>query len=194
MAVAFEGGLVLVAVVLGWLLGHPPAAAIQWTPEAAAWGAVASLPPMAVLLLCVTFPMRPWAEVLRVLDQLLVPLFRDCWLTELAVISLLAGLGEEMLFRGVLQQAVACWVGGQTGVWMGLAAASLLFGLAHLITPVYALLAGLIGLYLGWLWIASDNLLVPITAHAAYDFLALVYLGKIRPQRRRSRRPDLTPP
>ena len=30
--------------------------------------------------------------------------------------------------------------------------------------------------YLGWLWLASDNLLVPIVTHAAYDFAALVYL------------------
>ena len=38
------------------------------------------------------------------------------------------------------------------------------------------MLAGLIGIYLGWLLAATDNLLVPIVAHAAYDFLALVYL------------------
>ena len=27
-----------------------------------------------------------------------------------------------------------------------------------------------------WLWLASGNLLVPIVAHGAYDFAALVYL------------------
>ena len=180
VAVLFEGGLVVVAVVLGWLLGHPPAPKIEWTAAGAAWGAAASLPPMALLLLCVKFPMRPWADVLRVVEKLLVPLFRDCRLVDLAVISILAGLGEEMLFRGVLQEAVAGWVGGQTGVWIGLAVVSILFGMAHLITPAYGVLAGLIGLYLGWLWIYSGNLLVPITAHAAYDVLALAYLARLR--------------
>jgi hypothetical protein len=68
-------------------------------------------------------------------------------------------------------------------VWIGLAVAALLFGLAHFITPTYAVLAGTMGLYLGWLWIDTGNLLVPITAHAVYDFLALAYLAKIRPGR-----------
>ncbi|MFC1597814.1 lysostaphin resistance A-like protein, partial [Planctomycetota bacterium] len=63
----------------------------------------------------------------------------------------------------------------------GLAVAAILFGLAHPITPGYVLLAGLMGLYLGWLQITCGNLLVPIMAHAVYDFLALVYLVKIRP-------------
>ena len=112
---------------------------------------------------------------------MLVPLFRECRLLDLAVISALAGLGEEMLFRGVVQQAVADWVDGERGIWVGLALAALLFGLVHMITPTYAVLAGLIGLYLGWIWIATDrNLLVPIVTHAAYDFLALVYLVKVR--------------
>ena len=65
-------------------------------------------------------------------------------------------------------------------MWVGLIAGGVLFGLAHCITPTYALLAGLIGLYLGWLWIATGNLLVPITTHAVYVFLALVYLIRIR--------------
>jgi membrane protease YdiL (CAAX protease family) len=50
------------------------------------------------------------------------------------------------------------------------------FGLAHPISTTYAVLASLIGIYLGFLFVATDNLLVPIVTHAAYDFLALVYL------------------
>ena len=42
------------------------------------------------------------------------------------------------------------------------------------------MLAGLIGLYLGWLWLAVGNLLVPIVVHALYDFVALMYLVKVR--------------
>ena len=95
-------------------------------------------------------------------------------------ISALAGLGEEMLFRGVIQQGVADWVGGQYGVWFGLAVAAILFGLAHHITFTYALLAGLIGLYLGGMWLLRDNLLLPIITHAMYDFIALTYLVRVR--------------
>ena len=63
---------------------------------------------------------------------------------------------------------------------LGLLAAALLFGLLHSITPAYAILAGLVGLYLGGLWLACGNLLTPIVAHGTYDFLALVYLVRVR--------------
>ena len=50
----------------------------------------------------------------------------------------------------------------------------------HSVTLTYALLAACIGLYLGAIWLATGNLLVPITSHALYDFLAFVYLVQIR--------------
>ena len=100
-----------------------------------------------------------------------------------------------MLFRGVIQAAVAREIGGPHGIWVGLLIAAMLFGLLHSITPTYAFLAGLIGLYLGGLWVACDNLLVPITVHALYDFVVLVYLVKMREvgQRARPTRTKLTP-
>ncbi len=54
--------------------------------------------------------------------------------------------------------------------------ASILFGLAHPLTTGYAVMAAIFGVYLGLLWLWSGNLLVAITAHAIYDFLALLYL------------------
>ncbi len=111
---------------------------------------------------------------------MVLPLFRDCRFTELAVIAALAGIGEEMLFRGVIQAAVAQQIGGPRGVWLGLLVAAVLFGLLHPVTPTYAVLAGSIGLYLGWLWLACGNLLLPIITHGVYDFLALLYLVQAR--------------
>jgi membrane protease YdiL (CAAX protease family) len=46
----------------------------------------------------------------------------------------------------------------------------------HPMTPAYAVLASLAGAYLGWAYLATENLLVPVLAHALYDFTALVYL------------------
>ena len=34
----------------------------------------------------------------------------------------------------------------------------------------------LLGFYLGWIYLTSDNLLGPILAHALYDFVVLVYV------------------
>jgi membrane protease YdiL (CAAX protease family) len=65
---------------------------------------------------------------------------------------------------------------GWLGPWAALALVSVLFGLVHPITPAYAVLATLAGAYLGWAYLASGNLLVPVLAHALYDFTALVYL------------------
>jgi membrane protease YdiL (CAAX protease family) len=79
-----------------------------------------------------------------------------------------------MLFRGVLQQAFGNWL----PVWGAIAAAALLFGLLHAVTTTYAVLAALVGAYLGWLYFLTGNLLAPIVAHALYDFVALVYLTR----------------
>ena len=188
LAVVFEGGLGLLAVALGWWLGPKPLESIGWSFSAAAWGAAASLPMLLAMSICVRVPLGPFVKLVWVMEELIVPMFRRCRVRHLLLISALAGLGEEMLFRGLIQETTAGWVGGPLGIWAGLLVASLLFGAVHPITPTYAVLAGLMGLYLGWLWIATGNLLVPITAHAVYDFVALVYLVKVRDLK--TRRPD----
>ncbi len=179
-AAMFEAGLSVLAVALGWLLGHPPLQTFHFDGNDAALGIAATLPPLALFGLCLKVPLPPLRTIMRILDEVLVPPFRECRLVQLAIIALLAGVGEEMLFRGIVQTAVAQQIGGPRGMWLGLLIAALLFGLLHPLTPTYALLAALIGLYLGGLWLASGNLLVPITTHAAYDFAVLVYLVKVR--------------
>ncbi|MBM4076959.1 MAG: CPBP family intramembrane metalloprotease, partial [Planctomycetes bacterium] len=54
------------------------------------------------------------------------------------------------------------------------------FGLAHSITPLYALLASLLGLYLGIIFIAlgTENLIAPIVAHSLYDFVAFLVVRR----------------
>jgi membrane protease YdiL (CAAX protease family) len=82
-----------------------------------------------------------------------------------------------MLFRGLLQAAFTDW----WGVVIGLGVASVIFGLMHIITLTYAVLAALLGVYLGVVWILDGNLLSVVIAHAGYDFVALVYLVKSEP-------------
>jgi membrane protease YdiL (CAAX protease family) len=103
-------------------------------------------------------------------------LFADLSMMQLALISLLAGFGEELLFRGVLQSALGDRIGPPWGIWMGLLVASVIFGMCHWLTSTYALLATLIGIYLGALLLLTGNLIAPIVTHALYDFVALVYM------------------
>lgn len=91
-------------------------------------------------------------------------LFGHASLSDIFFISLLAGVSEEFLFRGVIQAK------------LGIFFASVLFGLLHCITPVYAVLAMLMGFYLGLFFLISESLLVPVVVHAVYDLGALIYL------------------
>jgi membrane protease YdiL (CAAX protease family) len=103
---------------------------------------------------------------------LVTPLFAECTWLDFAVISLVAGVGEESIFRGVLQYGLVSWVGAVGAIVI----AAAVFGLVHWVTPMYAFYATLMGLYLGWLFVWFDNLLVPMMVHGLYDFVALVYV------------------
>jgi membrane protease YdiL (CAAX protease family) len=116
---------------------------------------------------------------MEVLDEKVVPLFEKCRVWELAGIAAFAGFGEELLFRGLIQNSLAALFVGDLGSCVGLIGASLLFGLLHWLTLTYAILATSVGFYLGGLWLVTGNLLVPAVVHALYDFWALVYLLKI---------------
>ena len=141
LAIVVEGGLILVAWGLGWLFRKPPLETFFWNLREAVWGVAATVPLLVLFFLCLRAPVGPFRRISKFFEEVLEPLLAPCTLVDLAGISLLAGLGEEMLFRGVLQAAFAGWM----GVWTGLILASVLFGVLHAITPTYALLAALIG-------------------------------------------------
>jgi membrane protease YdiL (CAAX protease family) len=126
------------------------------------------------------YPFGPFVALKRVVRNILLPMFKGFQLWQLLVVALLAGVGEELFFRGLLQGGLFAWlqphVTEHLALAISLGVASLLFGLLHPITRTYAILCMLVGLYLGGIWIVTGNLLAPIMVHALYDFLALVYL------------------
>jgi membrane protease YdiL (CAAX protease family) len=177
LAVAVEGGLILVAWLAGLLLGQPPLETLSWDGRAVLLGLAATLPMLAFFFACLRWPVGPLRPIRQFCDEVLLPILAPCTLLDLAGISVLAGVGEEMLFRGVFQAALTRWVGS---VALGLVLASVLFGLCHAITAGYVVLAALLGAYLGGLWLYTGNLLAPILSHAIYDFVALVILVRGR--------------
>jgi membrane protease YdiL (CAAX protease family) len=172
MAVAVEGGLILLAWALGWLLGQPPLRHFSWDAGAALDGVLAAVPMLLLFLAMVRWPVGPLRRIKDFSEQVLRPLLAPCGVLDMLGISVLAGLGEEMLFRGVLQGAFVRWL----PPWLAVVLASTLFGLLHAVTASYAALAAVMGAYLGWLYLHADNLLAPAVTHALYDFLALLYL------------------
>jgi membrane protease YdiL (CAAX protease family) len=173
LAIAIEGGLVGLSWLLGWLLDHAPLVNFTFSLRGGLLGLLAAGPMLAGFFAAVRWPVGPLRGIKDFTDRVVRPLMTPCSLLDLAGIAVLAGLGEEMLFRGVLQEAFSGW-----GVGWGIALAALLFGLLHFITPTYAILAALVGAYLGCLYYFTGNLLAPVVAHAVYDFVALVYLTR----------------
>lgn len=189
LALVVESGLAVVAVGVGWLISHDPFSSIDVRVlDAVLWGLLATLPMLAGLILIEWIPFQPLVKLNDVVDRLLVPLFARASILQMLLISLAAGIGEEALFRGLIQGALAEQLDSPYRIAIGLVAASVAFGVCHWITKTYAVLATLIGLYLGWLYILTGNLLAAIIAHALYDFVALVYLVRWK-QRRQGSQP-----
>lgn len=107
--------------------------------------------------------------VRAVYNDLLVPLFSGLSRVSILIIGAAAGLGEEWLFRGVMQPA------------LGLAATSVLFGAAHVgglkMLP-FGIWASAMGLALGSLAIVTGGIIAPAVAHGVYDVLALEYIRR----------------
>jgi uncharacterized protein len=169
---AIESSLLLLAMLLAWFLAVPLWATWRWDWVDLAWGLGATIPMLLLFWWLMRAQTAPLRRIREFIERVLGSALRDWNLAQLLAISVLAGLAEEALFRALVQGAIAeAW-----GPAPALVLASVLFGICHWITPAYALIAGLMGLYLGGLWWWSGNLLTPVVAHAAYDFLALVWV------------------
>ena len=197
VAFSFEMGLGVAAIAWGWFSGFDPLAKLPVGPQAmlanaaaALQGVVAALPLLVGLLVIQQVRLGPFVRLNRLVESRLLGLFAPLSLFELASISVAAGFGEEVLFRGLIQAALTAAIGPPQGVIWAITLAAVAFGMCHWITPTYAVLAGLVGVYLGVLFVLSDNLLAPLTAHAVYDFAALVYLTRWHRRRQNSSSPD----
>lgn len=178
MAVVVEGGLVLVALALAWLFGVPLRGFLPESGTALlapiARGILVALLMLAAFFWLVHSSRAALRELRQQVETLIGEMFPEASLAQFALVALLAGVGEELLFRGVLQTLLGQW----TTPLVGLVLTSLLFALAHALSKLYFLLALLIGVGFGWLVYQYDDLFAPMLAHGLYDFVALVYLSR----------------
>ena len=185
-AVLFETALAVAALGLGWALGPSARQFIpEWNPDdlqpviEGVWkGTLAAVPMLIFIELVRRIPWGPIKELEKLSDDQMIGALVRLRVPELLTISLCAGVGEELLFRGWLMG----WINeGLIGlgvpfdpIWIALALSSLVFGFFHPITKMYIFLAAVMGLYFGGLLIWSENLLIPIFAHAVYDAIQLL--------------------
>lgn len=186
LAVVLELGLGVVALVLGGLFGPDPRDVVPLVGEiwqlvsGLGWGILASLPLLVGVQLLERLPIEPIRRLQKETEERLVALMAQFSVPELGLISLCAGVGEEMLFRGWLMMSIA----GPIQQWqtstlvLAIVVSSIAFGLAHPITPGYVMVTGVIGVYMAMLLVWTGNLLVPIMAHAFYDFVQLVVITR----------------
>jgi membrane protease YdiL (CAAX protease family) len=173
-ACLFEAALIVVAVVLGWLSGINPFTSLHYSESAIIYGILGTIPLFLLFLFLEQLTAESVVTIRRLLLETLGPgLHRYHW-ADLFILAAIAGISEEVLFRGVIQP----WMESSWGLTAGLVGSNLIFGLVHAVTPLYAVLATLVGIYLG---LALDyggdrNLLTPIIIHGLYDFLAFLAL------------------
>jgi len=177
VAYLVEGGMGLVAFALAWLFDVPLHRSLRLEILDLAWSLVCTSPLVAALFVMLRVPWRPLEEIRGIVRQFVRDLIAGAHWTQVALLCLLAGLGEELLFRGFIQQLSARYSNDIAAVLISGA----VFGLAHYMSHTYFLLATLVGWYFGLLAVVFDGLWVPIIVHSLYDYVALhVVLGELR--------------
>jgi CAAX amino terminal protease family. len=141
----FEAALIPLAILLGWIGSINPFANIFFTETALANGVIGTIPLILIFLAFEQIQAKSVGNIRRLLLETLGPGLLDRHWTDLLILALIAGIAEELLFRGVIQP----WIEQFWGVTAGLVISNCMFGLVHAVTPLYALLAGIVGMYLG---------------------------------------------
>ncbi|MBP7778963.1 MAG: CPBP family intramembrane metalloprotease [Acidobacteria bacterium] len=168
VALGTQAGLGTIGLVAARAAGVPVSSGL----ERPVVGAVAGLLVAGVLAAAnyrwLHAPTGVFTRVRSAVDEVLVPTFAILSPLQIVLVSLAAGLGEELFFRGWLQAVI------------GSVPAALAFGVAHVAGPrmlAFGVWATGMGLVLGGLATATGGLLAPVVAHACYDVLAFQYLG-----------------
>lgn len=121
-----------------------------------------------------------WAEWARRLSEAFQDLLGQLSSPQILAIAVFSSIGEELLFRGFLQQGIATHL--VEGAWsapVALIGSSLIFGLLH-VGPdwrtfwPWTVMAVVMGLCFGWMYQFTGNLMAPILAHFTINFLNLM--------------------
>ena len=89
------------------------------------------------------------------------------------VLALVAGIGEELFFRAVIQEEMTILTTEMFGMCMSV----LLFGLAHAISVEYMVCSSIAGIYFSWLYLwCGRSIVVVAICHTLYDWIVFMYV------------------
>ncbi len=162
-----EGLVFAAALLIAWFCGIKLFPLTQNVLRDIVIGTLGALIPLVLFAILLSEKINnipPLCSLKRTVINDIKPIFSETKLIDLCFISVFAGFGEELLFRGVIQTK------------LGIVVASIIFGLLHFITPAYCIIATIMGFYMGFLYQYCDSLLVPIQLHFVYDLGALIFL------------------
>jgi membrane protease YdiL (CAAX protease family) len=184
LAVAIQGGLALVA--LGWavFLGLD----VQRWFRLDAWNGSQALLTLATTLAAAAPPVAAFfwmrnsraESVVRFREdvrQRLIPLFGETRFVDWVVISLTAGLTEELAFRGALLDTFRVALPPPWNLVAAIVVPSLIFGALHALNRVYFLATTAAGIYFSILVLWSGDLWAAALAHFLYDLIVFVAEG-----------------
>jgi uncharacterized protein len=109
-----------------------------------------------------------WGNYRQSADVYLAMVLKPLTLLDMVWLGLLPGLSEELLFRGVMLQALGLDP-------IGIVLSSLCFGVLHMTNAQqwpYAMWATLVGILLAFTMVETGNLLIPIVAHVTNNFIS----------------------
>jgi membrane protease YdiL (CAAX protease family) len=131
--------------------------------------------------------LSPWMQLLQVaqekvwepnreyqqsLLQLLLPSIERFPLLMPLLIGILAGVCEEILFRGPVQKGLL----RRLPVWPAIVITAILFAAAHL--DLYGLpIRTLLGVILGWMVVRTGSIFPAMVTHATFDITQLLHLS-----------------
>lgn len=186
LAVLFYGGL----LGLAWLLG------VLWLDldllvwhdiwETPTWLDVVLGLGLGVLTVVASRVLEHTTDWARVLGEEFRKILGKLTPTQALIFAVTSGIGEEIFFRGFLQQALSdlAFGGGSTGWILGLIVASTIFGLIHIgpdrkkFLP-WTIMALVLGVLFGLLYLYTGNILAPIIAHFTINFFNLLHIANL---------------
>lgn len=172
-ALMFQGGIGVIGLLAIVLFGIPVRIEGMGYGAAVFWGLVGSVATYAVIMMLTRLPRLLRESLESHLEQLHRFACDYSW-TVLITLSVFAGVGEELLFRGAIQGWLAQHVPGVVAI----VAASVLFGLVHYLSFTYFIVATGLGLVLGTAYMLTDSLVLVMVWHGVYDMIALYCLRR----------------
>ena len=122
----------------------------------------------------------PWSQLKKVSEktkEIVNDAFKKTSRFNRFLVCLLAGVGEEVLFRGFIFVVIfEFWPWGlefNLNIIAAIIVSSTLFGLGHSITLLYFILTALLGVTFCLVFLWTGSLIAPVVAHALYDFYAI---------------------